>query len=39
MMAELEKRGYLAKFAVGFDEAKRIIDEYLDGPQPERVEF
>ena len=29
MMVELEKRGYLAKFAVGFEEAKDIIDKYL----------
>lgn len=25
----LRYRGYVAEFAVGFDEAKRIIDEYL----------
>ena len=25
----LELRGYVAKFAVGFDEAKKLIDEYL----------
>lgn len=31
VLEELEKRGYVAKFAVGFDEAKRIIDEYLHG--------
>jgi hypothetical protein len=29
VLAELDKRGYCACFAVGFDEAKRIIDEYL----------
>lgn len=29
MMVELEKRDYLAKFAVGFEEAKDIIDKYL----------
>lgn len=29
MLQELYKRGYLAQFAVGFDEAKEIIDEYL----------
>lgn len=26
---ELNQRGYKAKFAVGFDEAKKIIDDYL----------
>jgi len=30
MMVELEKRDYLAKFAVGFEEAKDIIDSYLN---------
>lgn len=29
---ELRRRGYCAEFAVGFDEAKKIIDEYLGGP-------
>lgn len=29
MLEELRKRGYKAEFACGFDEAKRIIDEYL----------
>lgn len=29
MLHELHKRGYAAVFAVGFDEAKKIIDEYL----------
>jgi hypothetical protein len=28
---ELRKRGYKFEFAVGFDEAKEIIDEYLGG--------
>lgn len=31
ILARLEFRGYAAKFAVGFDEAKRIIDNYLRG--------
>lgn len=26
---ELRQRGYCAEFAIGFDEAKKIIDEYL----------
>lgn len=30
-MKELGRRGFMAVFAVGFDEAKRIIDEYLGG--------
>lgn len=29
MLEQLHKRGYAAEFACGFDEAKRIIDEYL----------
>jgi hypothetical protein len=29
LLEELERWGYKAVFAVGFDEAKRIIDEYL----------
>ena len=29
MLAELRNRGYAAEFACGFDEAKKIIDEYL----------
>lgn len=28
---ELNKRGYMARFAVGFEEAKEIIDYYLGG--------
>lgn len=30
-LEELSKRGYVAVFAVGFDEAKSVIDEYLGG--------
>jgi hypothetical protein len=26
---DLEKKGYMARFTVGFDEAKKLIDEYL----------
>lgn len=29
VLDDLRERGYCAEFAVGFDEAKRIIDEYL----------
>ena len=31
MLNELGKRGYAAYFAVGYDEAKDIIDDYLGG--------
>ena len=31
VLKELEERGYVAKFAVGFFEAKKIIDDYLGG--------
>ena len=39
VLQELERRGYKACFAVGFDQAKRIIDEYLGGPSKGEVEF
>ena len=39
MLNELRERGYAAFFAVGFDQAKQIIDEYLGGPKEEVVEF
>jgi hypothetical protein len=29
MLERLEKKGYMAKFAIGFEEAKNIIDFYL----------
>lgn len=29
VLEQLRKRGYIAEFACGFDEAKKIIDEYL----------
>ena len=29
VLEQLRKRGYMAEFACGFDEAKRIIDGYL----------
>ena len=31
VLEQLRKRGYMAEFACGFDEAKRIIDRYLGG--------
>lgn len=39
LLVELEECGYMARFAVGFDQAKQIIDEYLGGPATEKVEF
>jgi hypothetical protein len=39
LLVELERRGYMACFAVGFDQAKQIIDEYLGGLVTEKVEF
>lgn len=39
LLVELEKRGYAARFAVGFDQAKQIIDDYLGGPATGKVEF
>ena len=31
MLAELRNRGYAAEFACGFDEAKKLIDDYMKG--------
>lgn len=39
VLDELRKCGYKAEFACGFDEAKKIIDEYLGDPKDEEVEF
>ena len=39
MLEQLRQRGYVAEFACGFDEAKKIIDEYLGEPDKEEVEF
>lgn len=39
MLHALRKAGYKAEFACGFDEAKRIIDEYLGGGKHEVIEF
>ena len=35
MLESLRRRGYRAEFAIGFDEAKRIIDEYLNDGRKE----
>ena len=32
VLEQLRKRGYVAEFACGFDEAKEIIDNYLGRP-------
>lgn len=39
VLVALNRAGYLAMFAVGFDQAKQIIDEYLGGPIESDVEF
>ena len=39
VLETLCNRGYVAEFACGFDEAKKIIDEYLGGLIKEEVEF
>lgn len=39
MLEELRKLGYYAEFAVGYDEAIRIITNYLGEPKPKKVEF
>ena len=31
MLEELRQRGYAAEFACGFDEAKKLIDDYMKG--------
>ena len=31
LLRKLRAKGYVAEFAVGFDEAKQIIDDYLGG--------
>lgn len=38
MLIDLSARGYCAEFAVGFDEAKKLIDDYL-GDNNGEVEF
>jgi hypothetical protein len=38
VLNKLQKKGYAAYFAVGFEEAKNIIDDYLGGTDGE-VEF
>lgn len=31
MLADLRQRGYAAEFAIGFDGAKKLIDDYMKG--------
>ena len=33
MLEELRRRGYAAEFAIGFEGAKKLIDEYLGGKE------
>ena len=39
VLSKLRRAGYAAEFAIGYDEAQKIIDEYLGGPEAEEVEF
>lgn len=39
VLAALNRAGYLAMFAIGFDQAKQIIDEYLGAPKKKEIEF
>lgn len=39
MLDKLNESGYCARFAVGYDEAIKIITDYLGKPKPKKVEF
>lgn len=39
MLEELSKKGYRARFAIGYDQAIFEIQEYLGEPKPKKVEF
>ena len=39
MLEKLRLNGYIAEFAVGYDEAIKIITDYLGEPNPRKVEF
>ena len=39
MLDKLNESGYYARFAVGYDEAIKIITDYLGEPKPKKVEF
>ena len=39
MLKKLRSEGYAAEFAVGYDEAIKIITDYLGEPKPKKVKF
>lgn len=39
MLKELRKKGYRARFAIGYNQAIFEIQEYLGEPKPKKVEF
>ncbi len=39
ILDKLNESGYYARFAVGYDQAIRIITDYLGEPKPKKVEF
>lgn len=39
MLKELRKKGYRARFAIGYEQAIFEIQEYLGKPKPKKVEF
>ena len=39
ILDKLNKSGYYARFAVGYDQAIRIITNYLGEPKQKKVEF
>ena len=39
MLKELSKKGYRARFVIGYDQAIFEIQQYLGEPKPKKVEF
>ena len=39
MLKELSKKGYRARFVIGYDQAIFEIQQYLGEPRPKKVEF
>ena len=39
MLKELSKKGYRARFAIGYDQAIFEIQQYLGEPKTRKVEF
>lgn len=39
MLKKLRSNGYIAEFAVGYDEAIKLITDYLGEPNPKKAEF